>query len=77
VRREVGSKGNQEEAALTRLTNGFVSVLAAGVRNSVEQLCGSPAAILPESSGKRGRRRWGIGGRRCGVVAVLGKYRGE
>jgi hypothetical protein len=62
VRREVGSKGNQAEVALTCLTDGFVSVLAAGGGNSVEQLCGNPAAIFPENRGEKGRRRWGIGG---------------
>jgi hypothetical protein len=77
VCREVGSKGNQAEAALTRLTDGFISVFAAGVRNSVEQLCGSPAVILPGSRGERGRRRWGIGGRQCRMSLGSGSERGK
>jgi hypothetical protein len=67
VRREVGSRENQPGVALTRFTDGFVSVLAAGVGNSVEELWDSSAAILPESRGERGKRRWGIGGCQRGV----------
>jgi hypothetical protein len=56
VRREVGSRENQAGVVLTHLTDGFISVLAADVGNSAEQLSFSPAAILPEIRGERGRR---------------------
>jgi hypothetical protein len=77
VRREVGSKGNQAEAALTCLTDGFISVLAAGGGNFVEQLCGNPAVIFPENRGERGRKRWRIGGRRLMVPFGSRKCRGK
>jgi hypothetical protein len=54
--REMGSKKNQTGAALTRLIDGFASVLAAAMENSVEKLCGNPAAIFPENRGERGKR---------------------
>jgi hypothetical protein len=49
--REMGSKKNQTGAALTRLIDGFASVLAAAMENSVEQLRGLAASLRREKRG--------------------------
>jgi hypothetical protein len=55
--REMGSKKNQTGAELTRLIDGFASVLAAAMENSVEQFLRPGGDWEGEKRGYRGGRR--------------------
>jgi hypothetical protein len=61
--RERTRKG-KESVAFAHGLGGEDASTAADVRDSGEQLCFSPAAILPKIRGERGRRWWGRTG--CG-----------
>jgi hypothetical protein len=73
--RERTRKG-KESVAFSHGLGGEDASTAADMRDSGEQLCFSPAAILPEIRGERGRRWWGRMGCGWGSRLVSG-YRGE
>jgi hypothetical protein len=66
MRTREGTRKGKESVAFAHGLGGEDASMAADVCDSGEQLCFSPAAILPEIRGERGRRWWGIKGRRWG-----------